>query len=102
MEDRRALHHHHLDLGDSRSGSGIPRAAALLCARLRAGLSRLCRDEGGQGIVEYIIILSATVVGAGLISRQILRALDSGIVKLGGQLEKDLKTGRASVSIWEN
>ena len=99
MDDRRALQ---LQPSDSRSGSGIARAAVLLCARARAGISRLCRDEGGQSIVEYIIILSATVVGAGLLSRQILRVLDSGIVKLGGQLEKDLKTGRASVNIWEN
>jgi hypothetical protein len=62
----------------------------------------LGHDEGGQSTVEYILILSASVVGAAQLGRAILRALDNGILKLGGDLEKDLKTGRAPLNVWEN
>lgn len=65
-------------------------------------LSALMRDEHGQGTVEYILILSASVLGAGQLARLIMRAFDSGIGRLGGQLEKDLKTGRAPLGVWEN
>jgi hypothetical protein len=65
-------------------------------------LSSLLKDEGGQGTVEYILILSVTVVAAGTQARGILNSIDIGIHLLGGQLEKDLKTGRAPVGIWEN
>lgn len=64
--------------------------------------ARLLSDEGGQATVEYMLILSASVVGAGLMSRKIIQAIDSGIATLGGQLEKDLKTGRAPLSVWQN
>ena len=69
-------------------------------------IGKLCRaflsEEDGQGVIEYILLLSVTVVGAGLLARGILKALDSGILKLGGQLEKDLKTGRAPLSVYQN
>jgi hypothetical protein len=35
-------------------------------------------------------------------SQKILSVVDSGILSLGGQLEKDLKTGRAPLDIWKN
>lgn len=60
------------------------------------------RDDRAQGTVEYILLLSVAVVAAGALSRLILQTLDNGIKRLGGQLEKDLKTGRAPVGIWEN
>lgn len=59
-------------------------------------------DESGQGTVEYVIILSASVVGAAQVAKQVLAAMDKGILRLGGQLEQDLKTGRAPLSVWEN
>jgi Flp pilus assembly pilin Flp len=67
----------------------------------RLGKSFL-RDESGQGVIEYILLLSVMVIGAGLLARGILNALDSGVLKLGGQLEKDLKTGRAPLSVYQN
>lgn len=74
--------------------------------RIRSLLSQFMRafldDEGGQGVIEYILLLSVTVVGAGLLARGILKALDGGVLKLGGQLEKDLKTGRAPLSVYQN
>ncbi len=65
-------------------------------------LVRFFRDEGGQAVIEYVLVLSATLVGAGMLARGILSALDSGVLKLGGQLEKDLKTGRAPLSVYQN
>ncbi len=65
-------------------------------------LSALYNDERGQSITEYMLLLSAVVVGAGALARAIMSALDKGILTLGGQLEKDLKTGRAPLSVWKN
>lgn len=65
-------------------------------------LVRFFRDEDGQAVIEYILVLSATLVASGLLARGILNALDSGVLKLGGQLEKDLKTGRAPLSVYQN
>ena len=69
-------------------------------------IGRICRaflhEEDGQGVIEYILLLSVTVVGAGMLARGILNALDNGVLKLGGQLEKDLKTGRAPLSVYQN
>lgn len=64
--------------------------------------SAFARDESGQATVEYILILSAVVTGAVALARVILASLDKGILILGGQLEKDLRTGRADVGIWKN
>lgn len=82
-------------------GGRFARVRALL-ERPRVEFVRLVSDEGGQSVLEYILILSATVIGAGLMSQKILQAIDSGILSLGGQLEKDLKTGRAPLDIWKN
>ena len=61
---------------------------------------RLISDESGQATVEYILLLSATVIGSAALSRAILRGLENGILRFGNQLQKDLKTGRADLGIW--
>lgn len=63
---------------------------------------RLRNDESGQAVTEYILILSAAVIGAAALARTLLGVLDQGILRLGGQLEKDLKTGRAPLNVWRN
>lgn len=60
------------------------------------------RDEEGQALTEYILILSAAVVGCVTLAKTILGTLDKGILRLGAQLEKDLQTGRAPLSVWKN
>ncbi|OFZ52745.1 MAG: hypothetical protein A2428_03330 [Bdellovibrionales bacterium RIFOXYC1_FULL_54_43] len=60
------------------------------------------RDDRGQATVEYILILSMAVFGAGALARAIMGAVNQGVLRLGGALEKDLKTGRMPVSIWNN
>ena len=65
-------------------------------------LVKFFRDEDGQAVIEYVLLLSATLISAGLLARGILSALDNGVLKLGGVLEKDLKTGRAPLSVYQN
>jgi Flp pilus assembly pilin Flp len=69
---------------------------------IRKTLSLFLRDDSGQAFTEYLLLLSIAVVGAAALARAIMDVLDKGILKLGGQLEKDLKTGRAPLSVWKN
>src|SRR4051812_43581195 len=85
------------------SGSRSPRRICRARFSLALGFARrFLLEEDGQGVLEYILLLSGTVIGAGLLARGILNSLDSGVLKLGGQLEKDLKTGRAPLSVYQN
>jgi Flp pilus assembly pilin Flp len=65
-------------------------------------VKKFIKDERGQAVTEYVLLLSATVVAAGFLAKRIMAVLDSGVLKLGGQLEKDLKTGRAPLNVWKN
>jgi hypothetical protein len=84
---------------------GIPRAPRKGLARAYgqgSGNRPSPDDESGQAILEYILILSVVVVGAGLVGRGVLASLDRGVMRLGGQLEKDLRTGRQTLGAWKN
>lgn len=63
---------------------------------------RLFREESGQAVTEYILLMSAVTVAAVSLARGILNGIYEGILAFGGQFEKDLKTGRGSVTIWKN
>ncbi len=65
-------------------------------------IKALIADDKGQGTVEYILILSLVVVGTTAIVRAIRGTMDKGLLYLGGQIEKDLKTGRAPLNVWKN
>lgn len=60
------------------------------------------RDDQGQATLEYIFILSFAVGIAVVMARVLMGQLDNKVLQLGGALEKQLKTGRAPVSIWKN
>ncbi len=61
------------------------------------------KNQSGQGIVEYLLILSFALFTSLLVLRGIRGASDRGILLLGGQLERDLKTGKTPVSLgWKN
>ena len=60
------------------------------------------RDESGQGILEYILILSFALATSLILMRGMKTALDSGVLLFGAELERDLKTGRTPVSAWKN
>ena len=65
-------------------------------------VASLLKDESGQGTVEYILILSVSVIAASRVAKQILSALDHVVLLIGAQLERDLKTGRLGPSAWQN
>jgi hypothetical protein len=58
--------------------------------------------ESGQGILEYILILTFALTTTVLMARFMGSGLDRGVLLFGGQLEKDLKTGRTPASGWKN
>ena len=66
------------------------------------GILSLLKDESGQGTVEYILILSVSVVGASQLAKKFLSMLDHVVLLIGAQLERDLKTGRLGPSAWQN
>ena len=59
-------------------------------------------NESGQAVTEYIIILFAVLTGVMALARAIIASLDKAVLRIGGQLEKDLKTGRHGLGIWKN
>ena len=83
----------------SKSKLKLTELSIRLCARLCA---RLLKDEGGQATIEYVLLLSITIVGAITLTRAVFKIMDEGILQFGGELERNLKTGRTSVGIWKN
>ncbi len=65
-------------------------------------LKTFLQKEDAQATTEYILLLTLIVVSTAALARTILKALDKGILRLGGQLEKDLKVGRAPLYVWTN
>jgi Flp pilus assembly pilin Flp len=74
---------------------------ALLSGASRA-FQRLAVEESGQAITEYIMLMAVLAVAALTMSKGILKGIYEGVLAFGGQLEKDLKTGRMSVANWKN
>lgn len=61
------------------------------------------QGQDGQAFLEYILILSFALGTSLLVARGMSGAMDRGILLFGGQLEKDLKTGKTPVaSGWKN
>lgn len=54
-------------------------------------------------MLEYILILTFALTTSVVMARLMGSGMDRGILVFGGQLEKDLKTGRTPVaSGWKN
>jgi hypothetical protein len=60
-----------------------------------------CNDSG-QAITEYVLIMTIALGGTIAITKLVFKALDQFTVFFGGQLEKDLKAGRAQTNVWGN
>ena len=65
-------------------------------------LKRALRSRSGQSILEYILMVVLVLGVAGGVFKLIKNGVDQGVLSIGGNLEKSLKTGRISVSIWKN
>lgn len=64
--------------------------------------NELKADDGGQATVEYVLILSVTIVAVSRLIKQFFISFDKAVQVIGANLEKDLKTGRAPYSVWSN
>ncbi len=80
----------------------FPSPGAHLAAVGRRFFVRFWQDEAGQGITEYILILMGAAWGAVQIYQALQSGFNQGVLTLGAELEKDLKTGRASLGVWQN
>ena len=69
---------------------------------LHSFIVSVCADDSGQATTEYVLILSVVLFGAISLAQVVLSTIDQGILTLGAQLEKDLKTGRATLASWTN
>ncbi len=58
--------------------------------------------QSGQAIVEYILLLAFIVGTASFATKTLIQQLDKTTVRIGGNLERALKSGRAHVRIWKN
>ena len=64
------------------------------------GMQKIARHEGGQAILEYILLLAIVLVGLGLFLQKLPSAFDSSAAARGGSLEKQLRTGSAPATLW--
>jgi|GEM_PF-1607475 len=91
------------------SGRGTSKQKGFILAGIRAGLlqtgvaaRRFLQDESGQGTLEYVLILTFTVVAASALFRKLTELMDDGFKVFAAQLEKDLKSGRKPLNVWKN
>ena len=80
----------------------IPLSVNSRIQKIKNFLVNFSEDESGQATIEYILILVVAVIGAAGLGSALLAVIDDSVLYLGGQLEKDLKTGRADLSVWSN
>jgi hypothetical protein len=58
--------------------------------------------QSGQSLLEYILIVGLVVFGAAQVSRRFIDTLDRVVLRVGADLERDLKSGRAPLGVWSN
>ena len=93
----------HASMGDTKNCSSHAGAAKDDFAQPRLSCVRdFARDDSGQAITEYILLLSFVMVGVVAIMHTLLPMLNTVTMTIGGELEKDLKTGRTPLDIWKN
>jgi hypothetical protein len=73
-----------------------------MIARLRAALFRFIQDDGGQGTLEYVLLLTFCIISASALFRRLIEMMDGGFQVFGAQLERDLKSGRSPLNVWKN
>jgi hypothetical protein len=58
------------------------------------------KNQSGQAIIEYIILLTFTVGIVVAFMSKSTSLFDKATVAVGGKMEKQLRTGKAPASIW--
>ena len=59
-------------------------------------------NQKGQATFEYIVILSVILIASLALVQGINTALDESLLRFGGKLEQNLKTGRSPAGVWRN
>jgi len=62
----------------------------------------LKKNNKGQGTLEYILILSVSIIISLILIRGLTESVDGAILRFGGNLEKSLKSGRAPLHVYLN
>lgn len=60
------------------------------------------KKNEGQAVVEYLLLLSIVGLFSLTLQKGLITTFIGSLEYLGGELQKDLKTGRASLGIWKN
>ena len=58
------------------------------------------RAQSGQAVIEYIILLSIVMGIMVVFIHKLTDGLDTTTAGLGGQIEKQLRTGSAPPTVW--
>jgi Flp pilus assembly pilin Flp len=59
------------------------------------------RNQSGQALVEYVILLSIVVGIVAVFMNKLSGAFDVTTARYGGKVEQQLRTGNAPPSIWD-
>jgi Flp pilus assembly pilin Flp len=57
-------------------------------------------SQGGQAIVEYVLLLAIAVVSVGYLLGKLSGAFDTMTENTGAKLEMQVRTGSAPATIW--
>ena len=60
------------------------------------------RNESGQALIEYMLVLLFAMGMATVLAKISKQAWDKGVLGFGGNLELSLKTGMLPASAWKN
>ncbi len=66
-----------------------------------ARLRKRERNESGQAVLEYVILLGITVGIVVAFTRNLMAGVDKAIPKWGRNLEIQLRAGAAPASLWD-
>ena len=58
------------------------------------------QKNSGQAVLEYILLLAMVVGMLSIFISKFVGSFDAATQKIGGKMEKQLRTGKAPPSIW--
>ena len=65
-----------------------------------SGSKRKKKNESGQAIVEYILLLSIVVATSAFFMKTLTGLFDKTAATMGAKIEVQIRTGNAPATIW--